>query len=415
MLLLSLTAQAAVHYEAISATAPLPITQVGSVPVLPFDLAPQDAIADFATLTTIPGMPSPGTGNLTLTETANKYTMGVSWGQIWANGYAQAIYFVAPTSVRLNLPPRTTAFHVFVGPSLPGPTQITATSDSGATSGAVTVTSAPPPAVLPIPGFGFYTTTPGEAIQHITLAAPGTLGMGIALFGIAQSPDVPQSLAAAAGPGEAALSFTGPADAGTHPITAYAASCTPQGGGAAITGSGPSSPLTISGLTAGTAYDCTVAATSAAGTGPLSVVASVTPLPPPLTITTVTLPAAQVGADYAPVMLAITGGSGPVDWSATGLPPGMSLSATGELSGTPTTAGTYAVVITVTDHSMPTALTQTITLSLVVAVATVAPIPTLGTGALGLLGLLTVALAARARHRPLARRHARQWPAMLGH
>ena len=56
-------AQAAVQFVQIPATqAWSTITQVGPVPVLPFDLTPQAAIADRTTgVTTIPGLPSPAT------------------------------------------------------------------------------------------------------------------------------------------------------------------------------------------------------------------------------------------------------------------------------------------------------------------------------------------------------------------
>ena len=46
--------------------------------------------------------------------------------------------------------------------------------------------------------------------------------------------------------------------------------------------------------------------------------------------------------------LAATGGTGTLTWSQDGLPPGMTLSG-GKITGTPTTAGTYRVVLTVTD------------------------------------------------------------------
>jgi hypothetical protein len=52
------------------------------------------------------------------------------------------------------------------------------------------------------------------------------------------------------------------------------------------------------------------------------------------------------------------GGTGPYTWSlASGtLPTGLSLSAAGVLSGTPTVPGTYSFQIEVTDSSAPTPL-----------------------------------------------------------
>jgi pimeloyl-ACP methyl ester carboxylesterase len=44
-----------------------------------------------------------------------------------------------------------------------------------------------------------------------------------------------------------------------------------------------------------------------------------------------------------------TGGTPPYTWSATGLPPGLSISAsTGQITGTPTTVGTYSVTVSAT-------------------------------------------------------------------
>ena len=81
-------------------------------------------------------------------------------------------------------------------------------------------------------------------------------------------------------------------------------------------------------------------------------------------IGTTSLTAGTQGQSYAPVNLAGIGGSGSYTWSATGLPAGMSLSANGILSGTPTASGTFQVRITLTDtdgHSTVTALSLSIT------------------------------------------------------
>lgn len=70
-----------------------------------------------------------------------------------------------------------------------------------------------------------------------------------------------------------------------------------------------------------------------------------------LTIETNTLPPAQVGVVFGPFTEGAAGGSftGYV-WSHSGsLPPGLSFSSGGVISGTPTTSGTYVFTATVTD------------------------------------------------------------------
>jgi|GEM_PF-2058950 len=70
---------------------------------------------------------------------------------------------------------------------------------------------------------------------------------------------------------------------------------------------------------------------------------------PPLTIGTASLTAATVGQPYS-AFLAASGGNGGYVWSAVyGVPAGMGLSASGDLGGTPTVAGTYAVQVKVVD------------------------------------------------------------------
>ena len=70
---------------------------------------------------------------------------------------------------------------------------------------------------------------------------------------------------------------------------------------------------------------------------------------PTVVITSSSIPATgTVGSAYSATDVA-TGGYGGLTWSATGLPAGVAISAAGVLSGTPTTAATYSVVLTVTD------------------------------------------------------------------
>ncbi|MCE6998914.1 S8 family peptidase [Saccharothrix sp. S26] len=57
------------------------------------------------------------------------------------------------------------------------------------------------------------------------------------------------------------------------------------------------------------------------------------------------------------LQLTATGGTAPYRFSATGLPPGLSISSSGLISGTPTTVGTYSVTATVTDSTSRTGST----------------------------------------------------------
>ena len=65
---------------------------------------------------------------------------------------------------------------------------------------------------------------------------------------------------------------------------------------------------------------------------------SLTISPIKLTITNATIPNGTVGAAYTAI-LSTSGGDAPISFTATGLPPGITLSAAGSLTGTPTTAG----------------------------------------------------------------------------
>ncbi|QTR03840.1 S8 family peptidase, partial [Saccharothrix algeriensis] len=77
---------------------------------------------------------------------------------------------------------------------------------------------------------------------------------------------------------------------------------------------------------------------------------------PPVTNPTVTNPGSQNGAVGTPasLQLSATGGTAPYTFTATGLPPGLTISPSGQVSGTPTTAGTYTVTVTVTDSASRT-------------------------------------------------------------
>ena len=94
-------------------------------------------------------------------------------------------------------------------------------------------------------------------------------------------PNAPTALACVGALTALRCTFTVPVANGGPPVTSYTLSCSGVGAngllGAALSTSGSASPLTVSGLTAGTAAVCSVTASNSIGAGPASNTASATP------------------------------------------------------------------------------------------------------------------------------------------
>ncbi|HEX4858464.1 MAG TPA: hypothetical protein VFV17_05555 [Usitatibacteraceae bacterium] len=106
---------------------------------------------------------------------------------------------------------------------------------------------------------------PGNA----TYAAAPTVAQSFAIVG--GVPGAPTIGVGTAGNAQATVSFTAPASTGGSPITLYTATCN------GISATANSSPITVTGLSNGTTYSCTVTATNSLGPGPASAAVSVTP------------------------------------------------------------------------------------------------------------------------------------------
>ena len=95
-----------------------------------------------------------------------------------------------------------------------------------------------------------------------------------AFYNPLKNPDAPTIGTATGGNTTASVTFTAPANVGGSAITGFTVVSTPSG----ITGTGASSPVTVSGLSNGTAYTFTVLATNSYGNSVLSAASnSVTP------------------------------------------------------------------------------------------------------------------------------------------
>jgi hypothetical protein len=97
-------------------------------------------------------------------------------------------------------------------------------------------------------------TGPASAVSNSVTLAPPTI------------PGAPTTGIASAGNTQAIVRFTAPASNGGSAITGYTVTSSPGN----ITRTGTASPITVTGLTNGTAYTFTVKATNAIGTGPAS-------------------------------------------------------------------------------------------------------------------------------------------------
>ena len=85
--------------------------------------------------------------------------------------------------------------------------------------------------------------------------------------------------ATSAGPTSVSVTFTAPSNVGGSAITGFVATAKKTSDGTTISGTGSSSPITITGLTTGDAYTVTVAAVNSFGLGLSSAASnSVTPL-----------------------------------------------------------------------------------------------------------------------------------------
>jgi hypothetical protein len=208
---------------------------------------------------------------------------------------------------------------------------------------------------------------PSSASNSVTPSVPSTV------------PGAPTIGTATKGNAQATVTFTAPGSNGGSAITGYTVTSSPGG----ITATGSASPITITGLTNGTAYTFTVTATNANGIGPVSPASnSVTPsaVPGAPTIGTATKGNAQAIVTFtAP---GSNGGSAIIGYTVTSSPGGITAAGstspiivTGLTNGT---AYTFTVIATnVNGTGSASSASNSVTPS------TVPGAPTIGTATAG--------------------------------
>lgn len=172
---------------------------------------------------------------------------------------------------------------------------------------------------------------------------PHTITLNL-VSGNGQSPLSIATTSIPAATANTAYSTTLQASGGTAPYTWSLSGTVPSGMVFASTGTLSGTPTTVGTFTfTATVKDATQASQSRSYT--LSIAQPIAPL----SITTASLPAGTQGTVYT-TTLAATGGTVPYTWTASGsVPPGLTFSAAGVLSGTPTTAGTFTFTAIVKD------------------------------------------------------------------
>jgi hypothetical protein len=202
------------------------------------------------------GMPStPGTFPLTFTATNASGSVMQSFTLTVSGQASQTITFNNPGTQTFGSTPLTLV--------------------ASASSGLPVTLSSATPFVCTVSGTSLTMVATGTCTVNANQAGNATFAAAPQVtqsFGIiATVPGAPTIGAATAGNTTASIAFTAPASTGGSPIQSFTVTCN------GISASGNSSPITVTGLTNGTMYSCTVTATNALGSGPASGAVSVTP------------------------------------------------------------------------------------------------------------------------------------------
>ena len=225
-----------------------------------------------------------------------------------------------------------------------------------------------------------------------TVTATNAIGTGPAsspsnsVTPVASAPGAPTAVLAVAGNAQATVSFTAPVSTGCNAATSYTVTSS-RVNRTTRTATGTTSPITVTGLTNGSAYTFTVTATNAIGTGPASAASnSVTPIaatvPGAPTIGTATAGNTQATVSFtAP---ASNGGSAITSYTVTSSTGGRTgtgttspITVTGLTNGTP-----YTFTVKAT-NAIGTGAASAASNSVTPAATTVPGAPTIGTATPG--------------------------------
>ncbi|MEP7154135.1 MAG: fibronectin type III domain-containing protein [Betaproteobacteria bacterium] len=266
-----------------------------------------------------PNPPVPASLVITISKAGQSISFGAQASQQFSPG---ASFAISPTATA------SSGLAVSYGSLTPTACTVAGTTVTKVTSGTCTITA----------------NQPGNA--NINAALQVTQDVSIT----AVAPGAPVIGAATPGDQQAAIAFTAPASNGGSAITSYSATCAPTG-----SGSNAVSPVTVTGLTNGVQYTCSVSAINAAGTGSASGTVMVTPTATPVAPLITSATSTTFNVLSAGNFTVTASGTPAPARSATGsLPAGVTFTGgTGVLAGTPAsgTAGSYPLTVSAMNGS----------------------------------------------------------------
>jgi hypothetical protein len=265
----------------------------------------------------------------------------------------------APTSV-VATAGAAQASVAFTAPTSTGSSAITGYTAScvTGTSTAVAVTGTASPIVVTGLSNGSLYSCSVTATNSAGSSAASTAATVTPVASTVTVPGAPTIGAATAGAARATLAFTAPASNGGATISKYTASCV-TGTSAAVTSTGTASPVTVTGLTNGSQYSCSVTATNSAGTGAASGTVKVTPVastsskPSAPTISSIVPGSSSLLVNFA----AASSGTAATSFYATCTPTGGTAVKSANFASTPIVIGTltnstaYSCAVTATNSA----------------------------------------------------------------